>query len=85
MREGTTISTLTFTNGDPNYSPNVDVLAYGYAVLTIEVEGQSVRNWQGKTKTKRKLAIGDEVHITGLSDTDDWVNLRGMITFFLQT
>lgn len=84
VRDGQAVSTQSISNGGDFYTPEQDVLTYGikYVSDLDAADSPVIQDWEGHTKTMRKLMGGDTVQLIGLCDQVDGAFLRGIVQYF---
>jgi len=82
--QGTTASTLSIANSATLYSPEQNVLTFGYAGSLTSVGAQN-NMFEGSTKTMRKLKVGDTMVIIAIAEATNTWNMNGCVQFFLKT
>ncbi len=82
LRDGLTQPTLSTTSGSTFYNPEQDVMAFG--VSTIDNNVQS-NQWEGSTKTMRKMMGGDKLVFIGLGVATNTSRVSGVVQFFCKT
>lgn len=78
VRDGQSVSTLSFTAGSNLYEPEQDVLMYYHGGCAALYNNGLV----GSTKTMRKLKNGDQLKLIGLGDNATADTLVGTIQLF---
>jgi len=82
-QDGQTPSAMAGSDAADMYTPEQDVLAFGCAVATGV--DQTSTQFEGTTKTMRKLKQGDVLSFIALSEaTNTWI-MFGCIQFFFKT
>ncbi len=68
LRDGSTLSTMSLTDGADLYAPEEDVLCFGYAVGSdSDATGVQFARLQGVSSAKRKIKQGDKIVIVAIS------------------
>jgi len=86
--DGEAANTPALSDGADFYTPEQNVLAFGafYLQDADSSTGPAAINWEGSTKTMRKLKSGDVLAFITLSDTAATsVTVDGVIQFFFKT
>lgn len=85
--EGVGPSTMSHSNAGTFYAPEGNVLAFGTTYLhpNDSGAGPAIVNWEGATKTMRKMQNGDRLHFIALSDQPDAVGVVGIVQFFIKS
>ena len=78
VREGTSVSTMDTSDGQPAYEPEQNVLAFGAG----RSEANEIQHWDSNTKTMRKMQSGDKLRFISLSSGASTGVLHGIIQFF---
>lgn len=81
---GTTISTMTLASAGSLYDPEQMVLAFGRGCTWDAAQGV-VLNWEGSTKSMRKLKTGDKLVFTVFGTATERHDLTGTVQFFYKT
>ncbi len=87
-REGATLDNLTTTDAATLYTPEQDVIAWGFGI-DLHHSGTiialtSANHWTGKTKIKRKLMIGDRIMFISRGIATETVRVLGAVQLFCQ-
>lgn len=82
LRDGRTANTMSKTGGSNLYEPEQDVLAYGRFILRDDAAGMAAHNFEGNTKTMRKLRVGDKITFLALGTASGNSDVRGTIQVF---
>ncbi len=87
VRDGETASTMGLVDGASFYTPEQNCLAFGIfrAGDRDLVNSDISHNWDGSTKTMRKMAVGDELHIITLGEIAAQGQFRGIVQFFTKS
>lgn len=87
LQDGLAASTLATSDGSDLYTPEQEVLAFGVAQLADSDggTGSATYNFDGSTKTMRKLMGGDSIRLITLSTTAAGAALRGTVQFFCKS
>jgi len=82
VRQGQTAATLVATDGASIYGPEQDIMAFGHFYLPdSDVLSYPLTN-RGKTKTMRKLMVGDTLKFIALGSVVTTGQLRAEVQFF---
>jgi len=63
------------------YAPEQNVLTFGVAFSTTAVGAQAVQ-FEGSTKTMRKMKVGDTMEFIALSESVNTWGLHGVVQYF---
>jgi len=85
--DGEAVNTPSTTGGADFYTPEQNVLAFGVARImnNAETGGNMNYNWEGTTKTMRKLKQGDVLAFLVFSDVANSQTVDGIVQFFFKT
>jgi len=86
-QDGNVVNNLATSNAADFYTPEQDVLAFGSMQLEANnsTAGPATVNWEGTTKTMRKLKQGDTLQFTILSTNATGASIDGVVQFFFKT
>lgn len=87
IKDGLAATTMGGSDGADFYTPEQDVLAFGVQRLTDQDAangGPVVANWNGSTKTMRKLKAGDVLAFITLASSAT-ADVDGVIQFFCKS
>ena len=88
VRDGETASTMSIgTDGATFYAPEQNCLTFGI-VRTRDADATNADisfQWEGSTKTMRKLSVGDELHWIGIGEVASQGEANGIIQFFTKS
>ena len=79
VREGTTVDSITPSNGSTLYQPEQNVMSWGTGAIDNH---QSTIQRVGATKTMRKLQLGDSLVFAAVGVATNTYAVRGGIQFF---
>ena len=85
--EGTAISGISQTNAATMYNPEQNVLAFGVCQVG-DIDGSTgprIHQFEGSTKTMRKLKAGDLLQLGTISNIVSGAALKGVVQFFVKT
>ncbi len=82
--QGTTASTLAFSDAATLYSPEKNVLTFGMHSSLTSVGAQG-HMFEGSTKTMRKLQVGDTVVFIAIAEATNTWSALGVVQYFLKT
>ncbi len=82
VKESTTVSTMSFSNGASFYEPEEEVMAFERWSIDNNTE---TKMFNGDTKTMRKLQSGDQILFLALGVATDTSNIEGIVQFFCKT
>lgn len=86
VRDGLSASTIATSDGAAMYEPEQDVLAFG-VVSTADLDagaGPAVVNWEGTTKSMRKLMGGDKLQFISINPANAGV-VKGCVQLFCKS
>lgn len=85
--DGESVKTPAISDGSNFYQPEENVLAFGSArvVDADNTNGPNVMQFDGSTKTMRKLKQGDVLGFVTLNSVASGCTVRGIIQFFFKT
>ena len=87
VQDGDSVNTPAQSDGADFYTPEQNVLAFG--VIRLEASnstgGSITWNWEGATKTMRKMKQGDVLNFITLSDTANSIVCDGVVQFFCKS
>ena len=78
LKEGETLGTFSSTDRATFYSPESNVLAYGFG----HNRGNTVNRWDSITKTQRKLMNGDKILFITVGENVNTSEIYRVIRFF---
>lgn len=81
---GTTVSTMTLASAGSLYDPEQMVLAFGRG-LTWDAADGVVLQFEGSTKSMRKLKAGDSLVFTTFGTATERHDISGSVQFFYKT
>ncbi len=84
VRDGITVSGISFTDGGTFFSPEQDVLAFAHGINPQDNQGTG-RHYNGSTKTMRKLMGGDKLMFLSKGQATETSNVTGTIQFFCKS
>ncbi len=82
VRDGVTIDTLALGDASNFFNPEENCLIFGQGMIDNNTE---TKDFEGSTKTMRKLQGGDTLVFVGAGATTNTVGIRGIVQFFLKT
>ncbi len=82
LRDGGTQKVMSLTDGSTFFAPESDCLSFGIATIDNNV---SSSNYEGSTKTMRKMMGGDKLIFSAVGTATNTSALRGIIQFFCKT
>jgi len=82
VQDGNAASTMAVSDGADMYTPEQDVLAFGSLISKVGIEGH---NFEGSTKTMRKMKQGDQLIVIMIGEATQTWEFRGVIQFFFKT
>lgn len=87
LREGVAADTLTFSGAAAIYTPEQNVLAWGYsrAISNASSAGPELQRWDGTTKTMRKLMAGDQIVMISKPNATWTGVVRGVVQIFCKS
>ncbi len=87
VQDGESANTPSQSNGSDFYTPEQHVLAFGNMRLADldGAAGNITHNWEGTTKTMRKLKQGDLLQFITIAGSASACNLDGIVQFFFKT
>lgn len=87
IRESVATPTMSLGSGNDIVNPVQDVLAFGvgHTVSTAGTAGPQVHNWEGNTKTMRKVQGGDQLAFLTLSNGVASDNILACIQYFIKS
>ena len=87
VQDGDSVNTPASSDGADFYTPEQNVLAFGVSRLMANnaTGGNISWNWEGSTKTMRKMKQGDVLNFITLSDTANSISLDGIVQFFCKS
>ena len=85
VRDGETVNSMSASDGANFYTPEQNVLAFGALRPTRTDAGQATYTWEGNTKTMRKLAVGDELHLIVDGSSAAQGTFLGVVQFFTKS
>ena len=85
LKDGTTLDTIDLSDGADFYQPETNVLWYVVGAMADADSGQGniVFNYEGSTKSMRKLMTGDQVFFVARA-TGTGVAVNGVVQLFLK-
>ncbi len=86
VKDGNSANTISQSNGADMYTPEQNVMAFG----TIALQGSAQESaeafqFQGQTKTMRKLKQGDLLQFISLGDVVSGALIQGVVQFFCKS
>ncbi len=87
VQDGEAANTPSQSNGSDFYTPEQHVLAFG-SMRLADLDGAAgniTHNWEGTTKTMRKLKQGDLLQFITIAGSASACNLDGIVQFFFKT
>ena len=87
VRDGETVNAMSFSDASDFYTPEQNMLAFGVARMPDADAGAGPTSvpWEGTTKTMRKMAVGDELHIIADGNVASQGQLFGVVQFFTKS
>ena len=87
VRDGETANTMNRSDGATFYSPEQNCLTFGIFRIpdTDAGAGPVTIQWSDSTKTMRKMAVGDELHIIGEGSSASTGQMIGIVQFFTKS
>ena len=82
VKEGNVVAGFQIADGGVLWIPEETVMAFGVFNADVAAGNQPVRNWEGATKSMRKLQPGDAIKIFMKGTDTNTMNVRGIIQFF---
>ncbi len=85
-RDGDSVNTPSQSNGASFYQPEQDVLMFGVTHLnSTGVVTDQIKNYEGMTKTMRKLKAGDVLNFITINSDANGASLDAIIQFFCKS
>ncbi len=85
-RDGDSVNTPSQSNGSSFYTPEQDVLMFGVsAVKSTGIDANQIWNFEGSTKTMRKLKAGDVLNFITINSDVNGTQLDAIIQFFCKS
>ena len=87
VRDGKTANAITLTDAGTFYAPEQNCLTFGVTRLSDADlgNGPSTTQFEGNTKSMRKMAAGDELHILYNAGTAAQGTANAVVQFFTKT
>ncbi len=84
--DGEAANTPAISDGADFYTPEQNVLAFGMSIInSTGVASDQKADWEGTTKTMRKLKQGDILALVSLNTDANGATLQGVVQFFFKT
>jgi len=87
VKDGNTVNSMAVSDAADFYTPEQNVLAFGsgYTTDLDLAAGPGAVQWEGSTKTMRKLMGGDVLQIISVTDSATAAAFRGVVQFFCKS
>ncbi len=85
VKDGDTANALNVGNNQQMYTPEQNVMSWGTGILTktSSSAGPATHQWEGTTKSMRKMMEGDNLTMVFTSNVTNGVIIHGAIQLFL--
>ncbi len=83
--DGESANTPAISNAADFYTPEQNVLAFGHGQMVDNTLQSMALQWDGATKTMRKLKGGDVLAIVHISSDANGALFRGIVQFFCKS
>ncbi len=85
-RDGDSVNTPSQSNGASFYQPEQDVLMFGITALqSTGVATSQTKDFEGSTKTMRKLKAGDVLNFISINSDANGSTLNAIVQFFCKS